>query len=168
MTVPELSRDAKYGERNGTSILAKALAAYDGSDPRTARVKIVAGSDLTGTSDNFILTGNSWVHVARDINKPILNSGVVKKTETSCKPELLLFAGMNDHLHAAGLLISMRKEEPTSQTLREAVQALLSAMVELEKVVAVRLGSKIKKCSHRHVGMRACCRPFSLFMRCWS
>ena len=26
------------------------------------------------------------------------------KSETPCEPELLLFAGMNDHLHVAGLL----------------------------------------------------------------
>ena len=29
---------------------------------------------------------------------------VAIKSETECEPELLLFAGMNEHLHAAGLL----------------------------------------------------------------
>ena len=29
---------------------------------------------------------------------------VAIKSETPCEPEMLLFAGMNDHLHAAGLL----------------------------------------------------------------
>ena len=29
---------------------------------------------------------------------------VAIKSETPCEPELLMFAGMNDHLHAGGLL----------------------------------------------------------------
>ena len=35
------------------------------------------------------------------------------KSETPCEPELLLFAGMNDHLHAAGLLEHLKGEAPT-------------------------------------------------------
>ena len=35
------------------------------------------------------------------------------KSETLCEPELLLFAGMNDHLHAAGLLEHLKGAEPT-------------------------------------------------------
>ena len=35
---------------------------------------------------------------------------VAKKSETPCEPELLLFTGMKDHLHAAGLLEPLRTE----------------------------------------------------------
>ena len=43
----ELSNDAKYGRKFGASKLAKALAAYDCSDPG---VVTVTGSDFAGTS----------------------------------------------------------------------------------------------------------------------
>ena len=33
---------------------------------------------------------------------------VAMKSETPCEPELLLFAGLNDHLHAARLLEPLR------------------------------------------------------------
>ena len=37
---------------------------------------------------------------------------VAMKLEMPCEPKLLLFAGMNDHLHAAGLLEPLRSGEP--------------------------------------------------------
>ena len=38
---------------------------------------------------------------------------VAINSETPCDPELLLFAGMNDHLHAAGLLEHLTGAELT-------------------------------------------------------
>ena len=37
---------------------------------------------------------------------------VAIKSETPCEPEMLLFAGMNDHLHAAVLLEHLTSGEP--------------------------------------------------------
>ena len=42
---------------------------------------------------------------------------VAMKSETSCEPELLLFAGMNDHVHAAGLLEPLRSGESTPKKI---------------------------------------------------
>ena len=36
---------------------------------------------------------------------------VAIKSEMPCEPELLLFAGMNDHLHAMGLLEQLKGDE---------------------------------------------------------
>ena len=37
---------------------------------------------------------------------------VAIKSEMPCEPELLLFAGMNDHLHATGFLEQLKGDEP--------------------------------------------------------
>ena len=42
---------------------------------------------------------------------------VAIKSETSCEPELMLFAGMNHHLHAAGLLEHLRGEATTPKKI---------------------------------------------------
>ena len=47
---------------------------------------------------------------------------VALKSETPCEPELLLFAGMNDDLHAAGLLEHLTGAEPTPKKIWEAIQ----------------------------------------------
>ena len=50
-----------------------------------------------------------------------------------CEPELLLFAGMNDHLHAAGLLGQLKGDEPTPKKIWEAIQTLFAAMNEVQE-----------------------------------
>ena len=65
---------------------------------------------------------------------------VAIKSETPCEPELLLFARMNDHLHAAGLLRPLRSRERAPKKIREPVQRFFSAMNEIQELVAVRLG----------------------------
>ena len=45
----------------------------------------------------------------------VLTLIVAIKSETACEPELLFFARMNDHLHAAGLFEHLRSEEPTQR-----------------------------------------------------
>ena len=42
---------------------------------------------------------------------------VAIKLETPGQPELLLFAGMNEHLHAAGLLELLTGAEPTPKMM---------------------------------------------------
>ena len=60
------------------------------------------------------------------------------KYETPCEPELLLFAGMNFHLHAAGLLEHLTSGEPTPKKIWEAIQTLFAAMNEVQELVASR------------------------------
>ena len=67
---------------------------------------------------------------------------VAIKSETACEPKLLLFAGMNDHPHAAGLLEHLRSGEPTRKKIWEAIQTLFAAMNEVQYLIASRLGSK--------------------------
>ena len=74
----------------------------------------------------------SEVILARDIGVPATRNGtkpdadsdliVAMKSETPCEPELMLFAGMNDHLHAAGLLEPLRNGEPTPKKIWAAIQ----------------------------------------------
>ena len=61
-----------------------------------------------------------------------------------CEPELLLFAGMNDHLHAAGLLEKLKGDDPTPKKIWEAIQMLFAAMNEVQENVSSRFGPKTK------------------------
>ena len=69
---------------------------------------------------------------------------VAIKSEMPCEPELLLFEGINDHLHAAGLLEQLKGSEPTSKKIWEAIQTLFAAMNEVQENVVSRFGSKTK------------------------
>ena len=69
---------------------------------------------------------------------------VALKLETPCESELLLFAGMNDHLHAAGLLEHLKGAEPTPNKIWEAIQTLFAAMNQVEELVASRFGPKTR------------------------
>ena len=66
------------------------------------------------------------------------------KSETPCEPELLLFAGMNDHVLAAGLLGPLRSGEPTPKKIWEAIQTLFAAMNEVQELVTSRWRSKTR------------------------
>ena len=57
---------------------------------------------------------------------------VAMNSETPCEPELFLFAGMNDHLHAAGLLEPLGSGEPTTKQIWEAIQTLFAAMNDVQ------------------------------------
>ena len=96
-----LAEDPRYGGFCGTSQLAKTLAVYDQSDPGAARAIILAGSDFEGTSPK-IFWPETLVYLLHgaELNQ-MLTLVLATKSETPCEPELLLFAGMNDHLHAA-------------------------------------------------------------------
>ena len=69
---------------------------------------------------------------------------VAIKLEMPCEPELLLFAGMNDHLHATGFLEQLKGDELTPKKIWEAIQTLFAAMNEIQENVASRFGSKTK------------------------
>ena len=95
----KLSEDPRNEKYYRTSQLAKALAAYDISDPGAARVVIVTASDFNGTSPKFYWPETLvYMLPGAELNQ-ILTLVVAMKSETPCEPELLLFAGMNDHLH---------------------------------------------------------------------
>ena len=69
---------------------------------------------------------------------------VAIKSEMPCDPELLLFAGMNDYLHAVGLLEHLKGDAPTPKKIWEAIQTLFATMNEVQENVAIRIGSKTK------------------------
>ena len=101
---PKLAEDPRYGRSCETSQLTKTLAVYDRSDPGAARAIIMAGSDFEGTSPKLFWPKTLvYMLPGAELNQ-LLALVVAIQSETPCEPELLLFAGMNDHLHAAGLL----------------------------------------------------------------
>ena len=61
-----------------------------------------------------------------------------------CEPELLLFAGMNDHLHATGFLEQLKGDEPAPKRIWEVIQTLFAAMNEVQENVTSRFGSKTR------------------------
>ena len=140
----KLTEDPRYGRSCGTSRLDKMLACYDRSDPGAARAIIVAGSHFKGTSPKLFWPETLvYLLPGAELNQ-MLTLIVPIKSETPCEPELLLFAGMNVHLHAAGLLEPLRSGEPTTKKIWEAIQTLFAAMKEVQELVASRLGSKTR------------------------
>ena len=97
---PKISKNPRHGKSYGTSQLAKTLAVYDRSDPGSARVIIVAGSDFDGTSSKLFWPETLvYLLPGAEIHK-MLTLIVEMKSETPREPDLLSFAGMNDQLHA--------------------------------------------------------------------
>ena len=140
----KLAGDPRYGKPCGSTQLAKTLAVYDRADPVAARVVIVAGSDFEGTSPKLFWPETLiYVLPGAELNQ-MLTLVVAIKSEMPCEPELLLSAGMNDHLHAAGLLEQLKGNEPTSRKIWEAIQTLFAAMNEVQENVVSRSGSKTK------------------------
>ena len=118
-----LADDPRYGKTCGNTQLAKTLAVYDRADPAAATLIY----SLPGAELNQMLT-----------------LVVAIKSEMPCEPELLLFAGMNDHLHATGFLEQLKGDEPAPKKIWEAIQTLFAAMNEVQENVASRFGSKTK------------------------
>ena len=138
----KLAQEPRYGKPCGSSQLAKTLAVYDRSDPGAARVIIVAGSDFEGTSPKLFWPETLvYLLPGADLNQ-MLTLVVAIKSKTPCEPELLLFAGMNDPLHAAGLLEHLKGEAPIPKKIWEAIQTLFAAMNEVQESVVSRFGSK--------------------------
>ena len=114
---PKLAEDPRYGKPCGNSQLAKTLAVYDRSDLGAAMMIIVAGSDFEGTSPKLFLSETLvYLLLGAELNQ-MLTLVVAIRSGKPCESELLLFAGMNDHLHAAGLLEHLRGEAPTPKKI---------------------------------------------------
>ena len=141
----KLAEDPRYGKPCGSTQLAKTLVVYDRADPAAARVVIVAGSDFEGTSPKLFWPETLIYSLPGAELSQMLTLVVAIKSEMPCEPELLLFAGMNDHLHAMGLLEQLKGNEiPTPRKIWEAIQALFAAMNEVQENVVSRFGSKTK------------------------
>ena len=124
--------------------MAKTLAVYDRSDPGAARVIIVGGSDFAGTSPKLICSETLvFLLPGAELNQ-MLTLVVAIKSEMPCELELLLFAGMNDHLHAAGLLEHLKGKAPTPKKIWEAIQTLFAAMSEVQESVVSRFGPRTR------------------------
>ena len=140
----KLANDPRYGKPCGQAQLAKTLAVYDRADPAATRVVIVAGSDFEGTSPKLFWPETLiYALPGAELNQ-MLTLVVAMKSEMPCEPELLLFAGMNDHLHATGFLEQLKGGEPTPKRIWEAIQTLFAAINEIQENVASRFGSKTK------------------------
>ena len=136
--------DPRYGKPCGNTQLAKTFAVYDRADPAAARVIIVAGSDFEGTSPKLFWPETLIYSLPRAELNQILTLVVAIKSEVPCEPELLLFAGINDHLHATGFLEQLMGDEPAPKRIWEAIQTLFAAMNEVQENVASRFGSKTR------------------------
>ena len=139
-----LADDPRYGKPCGSTQLAKTLAVYDRADPAAARVIIVAGSDFEGTSPKLFWPETFIYSLPGAELNQMLTLVVAIKSEMPCEPELLLFAGMNDHLHATGFLEQLKGDNPAPRRFWEAIQTLFAAMNEVQENVASRFRSKTK------------------------
>ena len=69
---------------------------------------------------------------------------VAIKSEMPCETKLLLFAGMNDNLHATGYIEQLKGDEPTPMKFWEAIQTLFAAINEVQENVSSRFGPKTR------------------------
>ena len=129
-----LADDPRYGKPCRNTQLAKTLAFYDRTDP-AARVVIVAGSDFEGTSPKLFWPETLVYSLPGAELNQMLTVVVAIKSEMPCEPELLLFAGMNDHLHATGFLEELKGDEPAPKRIWEAIQTLFAVMNEVQENV---------------------------------
>ena len=117
---------------------------YDRSDPGAARVIIVAGSDFEETSPKLFWPETLvYLLLGAELNQ-MLTLVVAIKAEMPCEQGLLLFAGVNDHLHEAGLLEHLKCDAPTPKNVWETIQTLFAAMNEVRENVNSRFGAKTK------------------------
>ena len=140
----KLADDPRYGKPCGSAQLVKTLAVYDRADPAALRVIIMTGSDFEGTFPKLFWPETLVYSLPGAELNQMLTLVVAIKSEMPCEPELLLFAGMNDHLHAAGLLEQLKGDEPMPKKIWEAIQTLFAAMNEVQENVSSRFGPKTK------------------------
>ena len=115
---------------------------------------IVAGSDFEETSPKLFWPETLvYLLPGAELNQ-MLTLVVAFKFEMPCEPELLLFAGKNDHLHSAGLLEHLKGEAPTPKKIWEAIQTLFAAMNEVQESVASRFGPKTRVAFTTYPGLR--------------
>ena len=105
---------------------------------------ILAGSDFEVSSPKlFWLETLVYLLPGAELNQ-MLTLVVAIKSETPCERELLVFAVLNDHLHAAGLLDNLKGEASTPKKIWEAIQTLFAAMNEVQESVVSQFGSKTR------------------------
>ena len=139
-----LADDPRYGKPCGSAQLAKTLAVYGRADPAAARVIIVAGSEFEGTSPKLFWSETLVYSLPGAELNQMLTPVVAIKSEMPCEPELLLFAGMNDHLHATGFLEQLKSDELAPKKIWEAIKTLFDAMNEVQENVSSRFGPKTR------------------------
>ena len=105
---------------------------------------IVAGSDFEGTSPKLFWPETLVYLLPGAVLNQMLNLVVAIKSEMTCEPELLLFAGMNDDLLSAGLLEHLNGEAPTPKKIWEPIQTLFAAMNEVQESVVSRFGPRTR------------------------
>ena len=140
----KLADDPRYGKPCGSAQLAKTLTVYDRSDPAAARVIILAGSDFEGTSPKLFWPETLVYSLPGAELNQMLTLVLAMKSEMPCELQLLLFAGMNDHLHEGGLLEQLKGDEPMPKKIWEAIQTLFAAMNEVQENVSSRVGPKTR------------------------
>ena len=104
----------------------------------------MAGSDFEGTSPKLFWPETLIYSLPGAELNQMLTLVVAIKLEMPCEPDLLLFAGMNDHLHATGFLEQLNGDEPAPKKIWEAIQTLFAAMNEVQENVTSGFGSKTR------------------------
>ena len=104
----------------------------------------MAGSDFEGTSPKLFWPETLIYSLPGAELNQMLTLVVAIKSEMPCEPELLLFAGMNDHLHVTGFLEQLESDEPAPKKIWEATQTLFAAMNEVQENVTSRFGPKTR------------------------
>ena len=104
----------------------------------------MAGSDFEGTSPKLFWPETLVYSLPGAELIQMLTLMVAMKSEMPCEPELLLFAGMNDHLRAAVLLEQLKGDAPMPKKIWEAIQTLFAAKNEVPEKVNSRFGPKTK------------------------
>ena len=100
---------------------------------------IVAGSDFEGTSPKLFWPETLIYSLpGAELNQMLTLVVAIKLLE------LVLFAGMNDHLHATGFLEQLKGDEPAPKSIWEAIQKLFAAMNEVQENFTSRFGSKTR------------------------
>ena len=141
---PGLADDPRYGKPCGSAQLAKTLGVYDRADSAAARVIIVAGSAFEGTSPKLFWPETLVYSLPGAELNQMLTLVVAMKSEMPCEPGLLLFAGMNDHLHAAGLLELLKGNAPMPRKSGRPSRRFFAAMNEVQENANSRFGPKTK------------------------
>ena len=90
------------------------------------------------------MAGNPSVPAAWCGIEPDADSGGGNQIRNALRTGAATVAGMNDHLHTAGLLEHLKSDAPTPKKVWEAIQTLFAAINEVQDNVTSRFGTKTK------------------------
>ena len=144
------------------------FAAYDPLDIKSAKYLVVISSEYLYTRSFF------WPDVTF-LTAPKLDWGqsagmtISVRRTISIDPQVIVFAGSNDHLQSRGLLAHLTdRSMPINEVIMEAVRTLLSAMNEVEALVQRHFtNNELKIIFVLSLGTPHCLNPYSLCIR-WS